>query len=183
MDKARARLDMRVLAYCLMPNHFHFVLWPFAGGDLSAWMQWLMTSHVRRHHQRHGSSGHIWQGRFKAFPIQQDQHLLTVLRYVERNPLSAGLVKRAVDWPWSSMGLRLGAAGDGHFCEAPVDIPRDWSNFVEQAQTPAEIDAMQRCVKRGAPFGEEGWTRKTAQRLSLESSMRPRGRPWKTKTN
>ena len=84
------RLPMRMLAYCLMPNHFHLALWPYQDEDLSRWMQWLLTAHVRHSHRHYQSSGHIWQGRFKAFPIQQDQHLLTVLRYIERNPLRAG---------------------------------------------------------------------------------------------
>ncbi len=78
---------MRLLAYCLLPNHFHLVLWPRKDGDLSHWMQWISTSHVRRYHRQYQSSGHIWEGRFRAFPIQANEHLLTVLRYVEQNPL------------------------------------------------------------------------------------------------
>lgn len=58
-------------------------------------MQWLLTAHVRRYHTYHESSGHVWQGRFKAFPIEQDDHLLTVLRYIEQNPVRGGLVVRA----------------------------------------------------------------------------------------
>ncbi|MEX2139426.1 MAG: transposase [Pirellulales bacterium] len=99
------RLPMRLLGYCLMPNHFHLVLWPLGDGDLSHWMQWLLTAHVRRYHRHYHGSGHVWQGRFKAFPIEQDEHLLTVLRYVERNPLRAGLVERAKDWKRSSLRL------------------------------------------------------------------------------
>jgi putative transposase len=103
------RGSMRILGYCLMPSHFHLVLWPRRDGDLSRWMQWLLTAHVRRYHRLRGTSGHVWQGRFKAFPIQQDDHLLTVLRYVERNPLRARLVKRAELWPWSSLAATHGA--------------------------------------------------------------------------
>ena len=106
VGSACARLPLRVLGLCLLPNHFHLLLWPHADGDLSRWMQWLLTAHVRRYHGRRGTSGHIWQGRFKAFPIQRDEHFLTVLRYVERNPVRAGLVRRAEDWPWSSLALR-----------------------------------------------------------------------------
>ena len=80
---------MRLLAFCLMPNRFHLVAWPRKDGDLSKWMQWLMTSHVRRYHRHYDSSGHVWQGRFKAFPVQSDEHLLTVMRYVECNPVRA----------------------------------------------------------------------------------------------
>ena len=80
---AYRRIPMRMLGYCVMPNHFHLVLWPYSNGDLGRWMQWLLTAHVRRYHQHYQSSGHVWQGRFKAFPIERDDHLLTVLRYVE----------------------------------------------------------------------------------------------------
>src|SRR5688572_24903460 len=108
MTEANEREDgvsMRLLGYCLMPNHFHLVLWPREDGDLSRWMQWLLTSHVRRYHRHYGTSGHVWQGRFKAFPIQKDEHLLLVLRYVERNPVRAKTlgVRRAERWPWSSL--------------------------------------------------------------------------------
>ena len=84
-------VPMRVLAYCLMPNHFHLAVWPHGDGDLSRWMHWLQNTHVRRYHQHYGSSGHIWQGRFKAFPIQEDEHLLRVLRYIEENKGDASI--------------------------------------------------------------------------------------------
>ena len=111
MAEANERLPLRILGYALMPNHFHLVLWPRADGDLSRWMQWLLTSHVRRYHRHYHGSGHVWQGRFKAFPIEQDEHLHTVLRYVERNPLRAKLVRRAEAWAWSSLAWRRGASG------------------------------------------------------------------------
>ena len=102
VGQACAEMPMPVLAYCLMPNHFHLAVRPRHDGDLSRWMHWLQNAHVRRYHQHYHSSGHIWQGRFKAFPIQEDAHLLTVLRYIERNPVRAGLATRAERWPWSS---------------------------------------------------------------------------------
>src|SRR5579864_3129721 len=106
LQAAGERVPMRLLAYCLMPNHFHLLVWPRKDRALSRWMQWLLTAHVRRYHRHYHSSGHVWQGRFKAFPIEQDEHLLTVLRYVERNPLRASLVERAESWPWSSLAWR-----------------------------------------------------------------------------
>jgi putative transposase len=92
---AMERLPTRLLGFCLMPNHFHPVLWPHKDGDLGRFTQWLLTSHVRRYHRHYHSSGHVWQGRFKAFPIQRDEHLLTVLRYVEWNPLRTTWCKDA----------------------------------------------------------------------------------------
>jgi putative transposase len=95
MEESKARYSVKIFAYCLLPNHFHIVAMPLRGEELSKWMQWLMTSHVRRYHRQYETSGHVWQGRFKSFLIQEDTHLLTVLRYVEANPVRAGLVNSA----------------------------------------------------------------------------------------
>src|SRR6266571_135456 len=119
---ADEHVPMRLLAVCLMPNHFHLVLWPREDGQLSAYMAWLLTAHVRRYHQHYHSSGHVWQGRFKSFPIEEDDHLLTVLRYIERNPLRAGLVGRSEDWRWSSGSPRRG--GEPELDPGPVRRPK-----------------------------------------------------------
>jgi putative transposase len=190
VGRACRRLPLRVLALCLMPNHFHLVLWPRADGDLSRWMQWLLTSHVRRYHRHYGGSGHVWQGRFKAFPIQRDRHLLIALRYVERNPLRAGLVRRrAADWPWSSAAMRSPGSHDAHtprpprpprppwLADGPVPLPDDWNALVDRPQTPAEENALRNSLARNAPFGAPAWQARTAARLGLESTLRPRGRP------
>lgn len=174
------RLPMRVLAYSLMPDHFHLVLWPRRDGDLSRWMQWLMTSHVRRYHGHYGSSGHIWQGRFKAFPIQKDDHLLTVLRYVEQNPLRSKLVKRAQEWEWSSLhwGAKRGKQNTPEFLTGgPVERSRNWTTAVNRPMTEADLRAIRTSVNRGAPFGDPNWQKQTAARLGIESALRPIGRP------
>ena len=172
--------SMRVLSYCLMPNHFHLVLFPLEDGDLSRWMQWLTTCHVRRYHKHYHSTGHVWQGRFKAFPIQRDQHLLTVLCYVERNPVRAGLVHRAEDWPWSSARANGGERRPEILADWPIDRPDEyWCAYVNRPQTGAELDAIRNAANRGTPFGNPGWVAKTAARLGLEASVRARGRPQK----
>ena len=177
--EARERHAMRLLAYCIMPNHFHFVLWPRQDGDLSAFMQWLMTTHVRRHHRAHGTSGHLWQDRFKAFALQDDSHLLTVLRYVERNPLRAELVRRAEAWPWSSLAKGRGDedASSIPVAEGPLPRPADWIAHVNAAQSAAELEQVRNCIARGRPFGSERWVARTATRLGLPAAPRPRGRP------
>jgi putative transposase len=174
---ANERLPMRILGYVLMPNHFHLVLWPHAAGDLSRWMQWLMTSHVRRYHRHYHSSGHVWQGRFKAFPIEQDEHLTSVLRYVERNPLRANLVERAEDWLWSSLNWRTKGKRPAMLAKWPVACPRNWIEYVNTPQTEAELTALTHSIDRGTPFGDDRWKERVAKRLGLESSLRPRGRP------
>jgi len=177
-EQASARLAMRILAYCLMPNHFHLVLWPRGDGDVSRWMQWLLTTHVRRYHEHYGTTGHVWQGRFKAFPIQEDEHLLTVLRYVERNPLRAGLTPQVAGWPWSSISLLASQEPwPAWYHAGPVPRGRDWLAHVAQPQTDAELVSLRRSVQRGVPYGSETWQRRTVRSLSLESTLRPRGRP------
>ncbi len=180
MKKSNARLPLRILAFCLMPNHFHLVLWPCNDGDLSRWMHWLLTSHVRRYHRVRGTSGRVWQGRFKAFPIQADRHLLTVMRYVERNPVRANLVKRASDWRWSSISggqeLRWGEI----LTESPVAKPQNWEQLVGTPLNDSELRALRRCGHRNAPYGDSAWANETARNLGLESSLRRVGRPSNT---
>jgi putative transposase len=169
---------MRILAYCLMPNHFHLALWPHEDGDLSRWMHWLLTTHVRRYLRHYHSSRHVWQGRFKAFAIEEDEHLLTVLRYVERNPLRAGLVDRAEAWSWSS--LRWLASPDRasvRLDAGTVLRGTEWVEGVNAAMTEAEIERVRESVRRDWPFASAGWTTATARTLGLESSLRPQGRP------
>jgi putative transposase len=197
MVAACERVAMRIVSWCLMPNHFHLVVWPRADGDLARWMQWLMTSHVRRYHRRYGTSGHVWQGRFKSFPIQRRRPgaperasgvietadpVWTAVRYVERNPLRANLVRRAENWRWSSLhvlGSRPGAAKLAVVLTEPTPRPRGWVKLVNQAQSEEELAAMRRSVTRGTPLGGEAWVRRIAAQLGLESTLRPRGRPRK----
>ena len=174
-------VSMRIVGYCLMPNHFHLVLWPRNDGDLSRWMQWLLTAHVRRYHRHYGGSGHVWQGRFKAFPIQQDEHLLTVLRYVERNPVRAKSlgVGKAQKWPWSSAGAPPADVAQPRLSKGPVPRGADWLEWVNAPLTEVELAAVRSSLNRGTPYGSERWKRSTAAKLGLEASLRPRGRPRK----
>jgi REP-associated tyrosine transposase len=178
LQQADERTPIRLIGYCLMPNHFHLVVWPNGDRDLSKYMQWLMTAHVRRYHRHYHSTGHVWQGRFKVFSIQEDLHLLTVLRYVERNPVRAGLVERAEDWRWSSASPRL--ITDPPLHSGPVPRPADWLRYVDEPQTEAEVKALRRSVQRGRPYGAAPWMVDTAQRLGLQSSLRRPGRPRKS---
>lgn len=178
-DEAHTRFPMRLLAYCLMPNHFHLVLWPREEGELSRWMQWLQTTHVRRYHEHYQTGGHVWQGRFKAFPIQEDDHLLTALRYVERNPLRAGLVTAVDAWQWSSLNLFSQKERPQWYSAGPVPRGRNWRSHVAEPQTDMELLALRRSVNRGTPYGGDRWTTQTTAKLGLESTFRPRGRPRK----
>jgi putative transposase len=180
--QAGERVAMRLLAWCVMPNHFHLVLWPRGDDDLGRYMQWLSTSHVRRYHRRYGGSGHVWQGRYKAFPIQHDEHLLTVMRYVERNPVrtKALPIRKAQRWPWSSAGTPPRGVDKPLIDAGPVPRGRDWPARVNQPLTKEELAAVRESVVRGSPFGAAAWRQRTARRLGLEFTLRPRGRPKKS---
>ncbi|MFC1757268.1 transposase [Planctomycetota bacterium] len=179
LNQASERASMRLLSFCLMPDHFHLVAWPREDGDLSRWMQWLMTSHVRRYHQRYNSSGHVWQGRFKAFPIQPNEHLLTVMRYVERNPVRAKTipVRKAQKWNWSSAGTPPKKFEPVKLHSGPAARGKDWLDCVNKPLTDDELNALRISVRRGQPYGTETWKKRTSKKLGLESTMRPPGRP------
>jgi putative transposase len=174
---------MRILAFALMPNHWHFVLWPEQDGELSAFCRWMTHTHSMRWHAHHHTSGtgHIYQGRFKSFPVESDQQLYTVCRYVERNPLRANLVQQAEQWRWSSLWRRIhGDEQPGRLLSAwPVPLPDDWLKHVQAPQTEAELEALRRSVQRGSPFGSSDWQMQTSARLGLGHTLQPRGRPKK----
>ena len=171
---AKTKHPVKVFGFCLMPNHFHLVLQPATDGALSPFMQWWLTSHVRRYHRHYRSHGHVWQGRFKSFPIQQDAHLLTVLRYVLRNPVRAGLVERCEQWPWSSVR-------HGHLTDPwPVEPPVNWEQWVEEPLVDHELITMRACVNRQSPYGSPTWQQQIVTMLGLESTVRLRGRPRKS---
>lgn len=185
MHLAYERHPMRILSYCVMPNHWHMVLWPREDGELTAFVRWLTHTHAMRWHTHHGTSGtgHLYQGRFKSFPIQTNEHLLTVCRYVERNALRAKLVQRAEDWRWCSLWRRV--HGDERsralLDRWPVDPPKNWLAEVNEPQNEGELEALRRCVQRGSPYGSDLWQGRTAHRLALQFTLRPRGRPRKDK--
>jgi len=176
--EALLRVDVSILAFCLMPNHFHMVLSQRAANDISRWLHWLLTTFGHRYHVHHGSCGRLWQGRFKAFPIEQDAHLLTVMRYVERNALRAGLARRAENWPWSSLACREQPA-DRLLSPPPLPLPRNWLMRVNQPQSAEELAALRESVNRQRPFGSESWAAEAVEQLGLQSSSRRRGRPRK----
>src|SRR5207237_2930169 len=142
-----ARVPLRPIAFCLMPNHFHLVVWPSADDQMARFMDWLLTTHVRRYRRQYTGSGHLWQGRYKAFPIQEDEHLLTVLRYVERNPLRAELVARAEQWRWSSLRHLYEPELMPWLQAGPVPRGAAWLAYVNKPRTEAELERLRRSLQ------------------------------------
>ena len=168
-----------------MPNHWHFVLWPESDDEMTEFLRWLTHTHTQRWHAHYhtAGTGHLYQGRFKAFPIQEDEHLYTVLRYVERNPVRAGLVARSADWRWSSLAHRGGSEQDRLrplLHRWPLPYPGDREERVDRPETETELEAVRRSVERNQPFGSDFWQKRTAKAMNLEYTFRKPGRPKKT---
>lgn len=185
LEAAAGRVPgMRVLGWCLMPNHWHLVLWPQKDGELAAFMRWLTITHTQRHHAHYHTAGqgHLYQGRFKSFPVQEDHHFLVLMRYVHANPLRAKLVERAEQWPWSTLARRI--ERDERWKKVltpwPAPRPRNWLQIVNAAQDEGERRAVHTSITRSRPLGSDAWTDKMVAKLGLEWTVHPRGRPRKT---
>ena len=178
--------EMGILTWCVMPNHWHLILWPETDGLLAQFVGWLALTHAKRWHAFRGTtgSGHIYQGRFKSFLIEQDAYLHTACRYVERNPVQARLVNRAEDWAWSGLQNESSATADDDEMTAPFprrhpgrSNPAGWLAAVNEPIAAREADAIAESTRRGRPYGSPGWQLRVADQFGLESAFRPRGRP------
>lgn len=183
LKEAREKFDMRILAYCVMPNHWHLILYPKKDGDLQKFMGWLSMAHTQRWHSEHNTtgSGHLYQGRYKSFLVQKNRYLLQLFRYVERNALRAKLVKRAEDWKWTSLYRREkgGEEQKKLLAKWPIDMPKDYLGLVNEPHTNTELESLRYCVNKGKPFGNNEWTGRMIDAFKLESTLRGRGRPKK----
>jgi putative transposase len=177
MRKAQERTFLPVIAACLMPNHVHLVVRPTGDLDVAKWLHWLCTTHARHHHKKHATIGRLWQGRFKAFLVQDDHYLLTLIRYVERNALRKDLVARAEDWRWGSLNWRMRDRGLFELAPSPIALPGNWTDWVNIPQTAAELDAIRTSVNRQRPFGDAGWVKEKARDAGLDQSLVSVGRP------
>jgi putative transposase len=174
-------VSLPILAYCLMPNHWHLVLHPRADGDLSKFLQRITLTHTQRFHwkTRTVGYGHIYQGRYKSLPVDSDSHFLTLVRYVERNALRAALVEKAEDWPWSSAYARLygNEKQKKMLSPWPLAEPRHYREWLNQPQGQKEIEDIRHAIQKGRPYGSEKWVSRSVAKFGLESTLRDRGRP------
>ena len=183
ISETHKRHPIRILSYCVMPTHWQFVVWPQKDAQVTQFFRWLAHTHAMRSRvlRKTVGTGHLYQGRFKNFPVQRDQHLLTLCRYVERIPLEAGLVDKAQLWPWSSLGARSHkdhAIGE-LLSPWPIERPKNWTNLVNAAMPEGELDRVRVSIERGRPYGNDTWVKQTVRDLHLEHTIRPVGRPRK----
>lgn len=178
LDETWEEVPLPVFSMVLMPNHWHFVVQPTTDQQVSEFFRLLTVTHTMRWqaHYHTGGTGHLYQGRFKSFPVEESDHLLTLMRYVERNPVRAKLIQAAEDWKWSSAWERqLNKQKRARWLAVPtgITLPRAWRTWVNEPQTEAEVEAIRRCIVRGSPWGSEPWRLQSAVRLGLESDQTP----------
>lgn len=183
LEEGIKKFKMRLLAYCLMPNHWHLVLHPRSDGDLSLFMSWISNTHTRRWHasKKTIGQGHLYQGRYKSFVCQTDQHFLTLVRYVERNAKKANLVNTAEDWRWSSVWRKEKGTPEQKkiLSSWPVSTPKNYRALLNTPQTKSEEEALERSIEKNIPFGTMSWTSGTVKKYGLEQTLRSVGRPKK----
>ena len=179
MEKAKEKVPMRIYAYCLMPNHYHFLLSPQKAEYLSQWMHWLKTVHASRYHHHYETCGHIWQSRFKNIPVQDDEHLISILRYVEGNPVRSSLVRSAQEWPWSSHLYSLGKNSSLLLDAPPLQFPSDWGEFVNHTMQARDLGELREAVAHNLPFGDKDWKREISAKYGIKSYKKKPGRPKK----
>lgn len=175
-------VPMRILAYCLMPNHWHLVLYPRNESDLSKFMHWVTLTHTRRYHTKTKTIGygHIYQGRYKSIPVEQDRYFWSLVRYVERNAKRAGFVRNAEDWKWSSIHIRLKGSDEQKklLSPWPVEEPENYRAWINQSEPKEEIENIRYTIQRNRPYGSEQWVEKTVKKFGLQSTIR---NPWRPK--
>jgi putative transposase len=190
LAKTKERYPFSLLGYCLMTNHFHLLVRPAAGQSISRILQSLTVAHTWRYHKRYRTLGHVWQGRFKSAVIQDDAHLLVVLRYIEANPLRAKMVIDPAEYKWSSFPYHGLGQDDPLLSPFPewedlgktdAERRRRWRAKVCAAQSDGELTTLRSSLRSGRPFGASEWTEQMAERLKIDLNPRPRGRPPKVK--
>lgn len=161
LSSTKARISIRLYAFVLMSNHFHLIAEPSDIDTLSRYMHRVLQRYALQHHRRNGTTGHLWQGRYKSFPIESDTHYLTVVQYVLRNPVRAGIVERAHDYPWTS--LHCPELID----ESPLPLPTDREHWLSEEENPEALGALRSAANRQFPFGTPQWTAETAHQLGI----------------
>ncbi|MEP6784096.1 MAG: transposase [Acidobacteriota bacterium] len=170
-----ARFTVQIISFQVMPNHWHFVVMCDWIEEISAWMHWLSGTHANRWNGAHGcrGSGAVYQGRFKAVPIQHGDSLIRVCRYVERNALRKGLVSAAEEWEWSSLYSVRNNCDLIPLIEWPIPRPENWIEIVNSEDIPHDLDLVRTCIRKNHPIGDPEWQHAVAPFVGL--TMRAQG--------
>ncbi len=181
--EAQELTDMRILAYVIMPNHWHLLLWPMNDGDLAQFMHRLSNTHTRRMHTATGTigNGHLYQGRYKSFLVDSNNYLLTIIKYIERNPVRARLSNACEEWQWGSAWRRSqGTSKQKKLIHpSPEPLPHPYLKWINTAEKPNDLSIIRASVNKNIPFGRDSWVDTMISTYHLETTKRGVGRPRK----
>ncbi len=176
-------IDMRILAYIVMPNHWHLVLYPRKDGDLGTFMHRLTNAHTRKVHAitNTNGSGHLYQGRYKSFLVDSDRYILAVIKYVERNAVRAKLVRQCERWKWGSSYRRVYGTTEEKklLSPSPTPFPHGYVEWVNTPDNRQDIESIRNSTLKGVPYGKEKWVERMVATYHLESTLHLPGRPKK----
>ena len=181
LEEAVKKFDMRLLAYCIMPNHWHLVIYPRNDGDISLFMGWLTNTHTRRWHTKKNTigHGHLYQGRYKSFICQTNNYFLALVRYVERNAKRAKLINKAEDWKYSSAWRReYGNKEQKKILSSwPISIPDNYLEYLNETQDEEEVNIIRKSIIKNIPLGSDSWISKIVKKFGIEQSLKEVGDP------
>jgi len=181
--EAKDLIDMRILAYCVMPNHWHLLLYPKNENDMGEFMRWVTTTHVRQRRvlTKTVGYGHLYKDAYKSFLVEKDEYLRWVIRYIEQNPLRAGLVKRAEDWKWSSLYVREKESEKKKklLSNSPIALEKNYLHSVNTIIKKDDLEKIRYSVNKGKPYGSDKWSNYMIEKYDLKSTIRGAGRPKK----
>ena len=174
---------IEIFSFCLMSNHWHFVVRPHSDGDLGRFFGKLTQKVTQRWHAYHHTvgSGHLFQGRFKSFLVQTDSYFIQLMKYVEANPLRANLVNRAEDWKWGSLWLRQNSPETVKCLLAtwPLEYSGNYLKDINEPLPKLFLEQVRGSINRGRPLGDEAWVRGMVEKYNLKYTIRREGRPCK----
>jgi len=181
LEETLKKIPIEIFSFCIMPNHWHFAVRPKCDGDIGRFFgrfSQTLTQSWHKYHQTVGT-GHLFQGRFKSFLVQTDAYFFQLMKYIEANPLRAGLVLKAEEWQWSSLYLRLNnpQLAENILAPWPVDMPSDYLQTVNQPLLKIYFYQIETSVVRGCPLGKNEWVKEKVDKYSLESTVRDPHRP------
>ncbi|PIQ89921.1 MAG: transposase [Candidatus Omnitrophica bacterium CG11_big_fil_rev_8_21_14_0_20_42_13] len=182
LRKYSKECDCKIKAYCLMDNHVHFLLVPGRNDSLAKTMQKLSLTFTQYINKKHRRTGRLWECRFHSSVVDTEAYLWTVCRYIERNPVRAGKVKRPIDYSWSS--VKANTSGDCH--DGIVEpIWKDYFdkdeyiNFLNRHEEEKQIEEIKQSTIRGMPVGGENFIKDIIKNFGFRIFKKARGRPKK----
>jgi putative transposase len=176
------KFDVELVAYCIMPNHFHLLIRPLVDGEIGRCMQWLTLTHTQRWHSlnRTAGTGHLYQGRYKSFLVESGEYLATLIRYIERNPVRARLVEDAGNWEYSSYSKRFRKCSEYTPPPLPIEISGSYQEWINNdSENSNTYSKFKESIDKGKPFGSNNWVDSIVDKFKLESTTRSKGRPKK----